>query len=64
MVVIFVGKYPYNSTIYLKVDGHGTKFQFDQKKILCLYQKKILGKLKILFWTTFRAVDDTNLMER
>ena len=49
MVVIFVGKYPYNSTIYLKVDGHGTKFQFDQKKNLCLYQKKILGKLKILF---------------
>ena len=40
MVVIFVGKYPYNSTIYLKVDGHGTKFQFDQKKNCMFVSKK------------------------
>ena len=31
MNVVFVGKYPYNRTIDLKVDGHGTKFQFDEK---------------------------------
>ena len=42
MVVIFVGKYSYNGTIYLKVDGHGSKSQFDQKKVLCLYQTKFL----------------------
>ena len=39
MVVIFVGKYSYNGTIYLKVDGHGSKSQFGQKKFyVCIKQ--------------------------